>query len=99
MRADGAPCRVAVARVMAYGWRRPPSTASLSHRANCRIGSGARSCSSSRRPALPREMLVIDDHIPKPLALIFDLDGTLVDTVENRIRAWLETFRELQIPA
>lgn len=42
---------------------------------------------------------MIGDHIPKPHALLFDLDGTLVDTVENRIRAWLETFRELQIPA
>ena len=29
-----------------------------------------------------------------PAALIFDLDGTLVDTVETRIRAWLQVFDE-----
>ncbi len=34
-----------------------------------------------------------------PAALIFDLDGTLVDTVERRIAAWLRTFEELSIPA
>jgi beta-phosphoglucomutase-like phosphatase (HAD superfamily) len=37
--------------------------------------------------------------LPPPVALIFDLDGTLVDTVEVRIRAWLATFAELDIPA
>lgn len=37
--------------------------------------------------------------LPVPTALIFDLDGTLVDTVEVRIRAWLATFAELDIPA
>jgi HAD superfamily hydrolase (TIGR01509 family) len=30
-----------------------------------------------------------------PAALIFDLDGTLVDTVETRIRAWLRVFEEV----
>lgn len=30
---------------------------------------------------------------------MFDLDGTLVDTVEIRIRAWLETFNEFGIRA
>src|SRR5260370_28799936 len=30
---------------------------------------------------------------------IFDLDGTLVDTVETRIVAWLRTFEEQRIPA
>jgi len=34
-----------------------------------------------------------------PAALIFDLDGTLVDTVETRITAWLRTFEEYGIPA
>ncbi|MEP6469693.1 MAG: HAD family phosphatase [Chloroflexota bacterium] len=34
-----------------------------------------------------------------PKAVIFDLDGTLVDTVETRIRAWLEVFDEFGIPA
>lgn len=32
-------------------------------------------------------------------AWIFDLDGTLVDTVETRIVAWLRTFEEQRIPA
>jgi HAD superfamily hydrolase (TIGR01509 family) len=37
--------------------------------------------------------------LPRPAALIFDLDGTLVDTVEVRIAAWLRTFAEFDIPA
>lgn len=36
---------------------------------------------------------------PRPVAVIFDLDGTLVDTVETRIRAWLAVFAEEGIPA
>lgn len=32
-------------------------------------------------------------------AVIFDLDGTLVDTVGTRIAAWLRTFEEEGIPA
>jgi phosphoglycolate phosphatase len=35
----------------------------------------------------------------RPSALIFDLDGTLVDTVQTRIAAWLQTFEEFGIPA
>jgi HAD superfamily hydrolase (TIGR01509 family) len=35
----------------------------------------------------------------QPAAWIFDLDGTLVDTVETRIVAWLRTFEEFGIPA
>ncbi len=31
--------------------------------------------------------------------MVFDLDGTLVDTVETRIAAWLRTFEEHGIPA
>ena len=31
--------------------------------------------------------------------MIFDLDGTLVDTVETRLRAWMQVFAELGIPA
>jgi HAD superfamily hydrolase (TIGR01509 family) len=31
-------------------------------------------------------------------ALVLDLDGTLVDTVETRIRAWLAVFDEFGIP-
>jgi HAD superfamily hydrolase (TIGR01509 family) len=34
-----------------------------------------------------------------PAALVFDLDGTLVDTVDTRIRAWLDVFEEFGIPA
>jgi len=34
-----------------------------------------------------------------PKAMVFDLDGTLVDTVETRIAAWLRTFEEHGIPA
>ena len=37
--------------------------------------------------------------VPRPAAIIFDLDGTLVDTVEARIRAWLTVFDEEGIPA
>jgi len=35
----------------------------------------------------------------QPASWIFDLDGTLVDTVETRIVAWLRTFEEQRIPA
>ena len=38
-----------------------------------------------------------DAHPPQ--AIIFDLDGTLVDTVETRIQAWLAVFAETGIPA
>ena len=37
--------------------------------------------------------------LPRPAAVIFDLDGTLVDTVEVRIAAWLRVFEEERIPA
>ena len=30
--------------------------------------------------------------LPQPAALLFDLDGTLVDTVQRRIEAWLEAL-------
>lgn len=36
--------------------------------------------------------------LPEPGGLIFDLDGTLVDTVPARIEAWLDTFREVGFP-
>ena len=35
----------------------------------------------------------------EPRALIFDLDGTLVDTVETRIESWLRVFEEEAVPA
>jgi len=34
------------------------------------------------------------DHLPLPDAVLFDLDGTLVDTVETRIEAWLAVLNE-----
>jgi HAD superfamily hydrolase (TIGR01509 family) len=37
--------------------------------------------------------------LPRPEAVIFDLDGTLVDTVETRIRAWQQVFDEVGVPA
>jgi len=39
------------------------------------------------------------DGLPRPRAVVLDLDGTLVDTVETRIRAWLAVFAEFGIPA
>jgi HAD superfamily hydrolase (TIGR01509 family) len=38
-------------------------------------------------------------NLPTPEAVIFDLDGTLVDTVQTRIDAWLATFEDAGIPA
>jgi HAD superfamily hydrolase (TIGR01509 family) len=37
--------------------------------------------------------------VPDPGGLLFDLDGTLVDTVNIRIEAWLRTFAEIGFPA
>ena len=37
--------------------------------------------------------------LARAAAFVFDLDGTLVDTVETRIVAWLRTFDEFRIPA
>ena len=34
------------------------------------------------------------DQLPLPEAVLFDLDGTLVDTVETRIEAWLAVLNE-----
>ena len=36
-------------------------------------------------------------HATRPAAVIFDLDGTLVDTVPARISAWRETFADAGI--
>ena len=35
---------------------------------------------------------------PPPDAIVFDLDGTLVDTVNDRIEAWAAAFAERSIP-
>ncbi|MGH2463237.1 MAG: HAD family hydrolase [Candidatus Limnocylindria bacterium] len=37
--------------------------------------------------------------LPRPAAVVCDLDGTLVDTVPTRITAWLQTFGEFRLPA
>jgi len=39
------------------------------------------------------------DPPPPPAAIVFDLDGTLVDTVDTRIAAWLEVFDRYGLPA
>ncbi|CAN5860435.1 hypothetical protein BH24CHL6_BH24CHL6_05360 [soil metagenome] len=39
------------------------------------------------------------EQLPRPQALIFDLDGTLVDSVGLRIEAWLRTFDENDLAA
>ena len=36
--------------------------------------------------------------LPLPDAVLFDLDGTLVDTVQTRIDAWLAVFEEVDLP-
>jgi HAD superfamily hydrolase (TIGR01509 family) len=36
--------------------------------------------------------------LPTPVAILFDLDGTLVDTVPTRIAAWGRTLDEVGIP-
>jgi HAD superfamily hydrolase (TIGR01509 family) len=37
-------------------------------------------------------------RLPRPSAVLFDLDGTLVDTVETRIASWLEALGEAGFP-
>jgi HAD superfamily hydrolase (TIGR01509 family) len=37
-------------------------------------------------------------ELPRPAAVLFDLDGTLIDTVETRITGWLDTLAEAGIP-
>jgi len=37
------------------------------------------------------------DELPLPTAVLFDLDGTLVDTVERRIGAWEEALAEADL--
>jgi HAD superfamily hydrolase (TIGR01509 family) len=39
------------------------------------------------------------DDLPIPEAVLFDLDGTLVDTVGTRIEAWLEALAEAGYPS
>ncbi|HET7686610.1 MAG TPA: HAD family phosphatase [Candidatus Limnocylindria bacterium] len=39
------------------------------------------------------------DRFPPPAAVLFDLDGTLVDTVPTRIAAWARAFDEVGVSA
>ena len=36
--------------------------------------------------------------LPSPEAVLFDLDGTLVDTVATRIAAWIEALSDAGFP-
>ena len=36
--------------------------------------------------------------LPRPAAVLFDLDGTLIDTVERRITGWIDALAEAGIP-
>lgn len=45
-----------------------------------------------------RPRLSAQRGLPRPDAVLFDLDGTLVDTVERRIEAWAQTFEEAGLP-
>ena len=36
--------------------------------------------------------------LPRPAAILFDLDGTLVDSVQTRIDAWLEALEHAGLP-
>jgi phosphoglycolate phosphatase len=96
-------------RVSAIDAKRPermrhigdPCTSAEGHPAEDR----ARPCPvrwrSGRRAAYPLEMPQRPDadDLPTPDAIVFDLDGTLIDTVGTRIDAWLEVFRRFGLPA
>jgi len=47
----------------------------------------------------PTEGAGAEATLPWPAAVIFDLDGTLIDTVGIRIDAWLEVFRRFGLPS
>jgi HAD superfamily hydrolase (TIGR01509 family) len=49
-------------------------------------------------PAAAHPRTTLSD-LCEPHALLFDLDGTLVDTVALRVAAWVEAFRRFDIPA
>ncbi len=51
---------------------------------------GSTSIRRGERPAAPRTLA----DLPPPAALIFDLDGTLVDSVRLRIEAWRRALGE-----
>lgn len=49
---------------------------------------------SGYRTSMPTDL----ESLPLPDAVLFDLDGTLVDTVETRIAAWLDALEEAGLP-
>src|SRR5258706_15585994 len=52
-------------------------------------------CKQTRyRSPMPSDL----DRFPLPAAVLFDLDGTLVDPVETRIAAWLKAREEAGLP-
>lgn len=46
-----------------------------------------------------RAVDVTANLLPKPSALLFDLDGTLVDTVTTRLEAWLKALGDFDVSA
>jgi HAD superfamily hydrolase (TIGR01509 family) len=58
-------------------------------------------CGSPRAssPELHTRTASLEERLARPDGLIFDLDGTLVDTVTARIGGWLEAFRGAGIAA
>lgn len=57
--------------------------------------------SDQPRPPLkvPLEEVLVASSLPRPGGLLFDLDGTLVDTVTARIDGWLEALGDAGIQA
>jgi HAD superfamily hydrolase (TIGR01509 family) len=60
---------------------------------------GARAWAAIVRVVSPDPPDAADANLPAPRAVLLDLDGTLVDTVGTRIRAWLRVFEEEGISA
>jgi HAD superfamily hydrolase (TIGR01509 family) len=52
---------------------------------------------SPNEPPTVRPSVALPD-LPEPQAILFDLDGTLVDTVALRVAAWVEAFGRFDIP-
>ena len=59
-----------------------------------RAGVDERIAASGYRCRMPSPLA----RLPRPDAILFDLDGTLVDTVADRIEAWVETLDEAGFP-
>src|SRR6187399_1306882 len=69
-----------------------------SQRCHWRHHAGARSRDTTGyRSEMPDTATAIAG-LPRAAALLFDLDGTLIDTVQTRIDAWVEVFAAERIP-